>query len=178
MHNTGLSNADATGRRAPATVPASRYSELPALTFTRADWEAACWAAFGEGRAPAPCPVCHHTGFYAPRFEEPERRFRQCRFCGFTQEVGHMPERHRATAHDCAAWPQCARAPYVWWVKPRVASYRCPFCGERVMVSRVLVPPPADDPKHPWQRVPQRKVRSYYKQFWARWSCSRGRAEL
>lgn len=178
MHPTGLPNADATPGRVPGSAPPSRYAELPALPFTRADWETACWAAFGEGRAPSPCPVCHRTGFYAPRFEEPERRFRQCRLCGFTQEVEHMPERYRATVHDCATWPQCARAPYVWWLKPRVASYRCPYCGERVIVSRVLIPPPSDDPKHPWQRVPQRKDRFYYKQFWARWSCSRGRAEL
>ncbi|UCF41251.1 MAG: hypothetical protein JSW43_02655 [Gemmatimonadota bacterium] len=178
MRPPALSSTDAAPRRARADVPACRFTELPALPYTRGDWEAACWRAFGEGRAPAPCPVCHRTGFYAPRFQEPERRFRQCRFCGFTQEVGQLPERYRATVHNCVPWPRCARAAYVWWVKPRVASYRCPFCAERVMVSQALVPPPADDTKHPWQRVPQQKSRSYYEQFWARWSCSRGRAEL
>ncbi len=178
MQPAGQSPTAATGRRAPASVLPSRYSELPALAFTRADWERACWEAFGEGRAPAPCPLCHRTGFYAPRFEEPDRRFRQCRFCGFTQAVGRMPERHRATVHRCAPWPTCARAPYVWWVAPRKASYRCPFCGERVIVPRALIPPPADDPRHPWQQVPQRKSRFYYEQFWGRWACTKGRAEL
>jgi hypothetical protein len=151
---------------------------LPHLPFSRADWDAACFAAFGEGRAPTPCPDCGRTGFFGARIEEPDRRYRQCRFCGFTQDVDRPPQRFRPTVHACREWPQAAKASYLWWVAPGVASYRCPFCGDRVIVSQAAVPRPVDDRRHPWWMVPQRKSRFYYTEFWGHWAYSRGRVEL
>ncbi len=113
------------GTELPGTstiVAAAGTHFLPQLPFSRADWEAACFAAFGEGRDPAICPDCGRTGFYGPRIEEPERRYRQCRFGGFTQGVDRAPERYRPTVHRCTHWPSCAHAPYVWWVAPKVAT--------------------------------------------------------
>jgi len=169
------------GTESPGTstiVAAAGTHFLPELPFSRADWEAACYVAFGEGRDPATCPDCGRTGFYGPRIEEPDRRYRQCRFCGFTQEVDSPPQRYRPTVHRCAHWPSCAHTPYIWWVAPKVAAYRCPFCRGRVIVSKALVRRPADDPRHAWQHVPQRKSRFYYAEFWSNWEYTKGRVEL
>ncbi len=133
---------------------------------------------FRRGSRPRVLPGLRQDRLLRPRIEEPERRYRQCRFCGFTQEVDSPPQRYRPTVHRCAQWPGCARAPYIWWVAPKVATYRCPFCSERVIVSKALVKRPADDPRHGWQHVPQRKSRFYYAEFWSKWEYSKGRVEL
>ncbi|NIN11525.1 MAG: hypothetical protein GTN62_08470 [Gemmatimonadales bacterium] len=146
--------------------------------YTLTDWEEEAFATFGEGQAPGPCPECGRTGFYGPRVADPERRYRQCRFCGFTQDVGQPPTQYRPTAHSCGEWPQCARASYIWWVPPGLGSYRCPFCGEDVKVSEALVARPVDDPDHPWWRVPQRRKRFYYLRFWENWEYTKGRVHL
>lgn len=163
------------GARRSSRLTSQRAALEP---YTRADWDAETYAMYGEGRDPAPCPACSRTGFYGPRFEDPDRRYRQCRFCGFTQEVDRPPEQYRPAVHGCAKWPQVARAPYLWWAAPGVASFRCPFCLERAVVSRHLVPRPPDDPDHPWWKVPQRRKRSYYLRFWENWEFTRGRAFL
>jgi hypothetical protein len=151
---------------------------LPRLAYTRRDWEEDLMANFGEGRDPIPCPDCSRTGFYGPRIDAVERHYRQCRFCGFTQMVGQAWERHLPTAHDCDSWPECARAPYVWWVGPEVESYLCPYCGKRVTVSGSLVFRPAEDLSHPWWKVPQNRSKEYYSRFWENWEVSFGRVFL
>jgi hypothetical protein len=156
---------------APAPTPAP-------LTYSAAQWEEECLASFGEGRDPAPCPDCGRTGFYGPRIDATERHYRQCRFCGFSQMVGEAPVRHRPTVHGCQEWPDCARAPYVWWVSQEVESYLCPFCGKRVRVDQATVPRPVDDPSHAWWKVPQHRKRSYYLRFWENWDVTRGRVHL
>jgi hypothetical protein len=143
--------------------------------YARQDWDDECFAVFGEGRDPRPCPVCAHTGFYGPRITAPDRHYRQCRFCGFTQDVGGEPETYVPTAHACLKWPTCARAPYLWWVPAGTDSYRCTFCGEQVAVADARVVRPVDDPDHPWWRVPQGRNRFYYQRFWENWPVTQGR---
>jgi hypothetical protein len=122
--------------------------------YTERDWERENAALLG-GRPPGPCPRCGRVGFYGPRRSGPERKWRLCTFCGFAQDVGGPEGRYRPTAHGCAAWPEVAGAPYIAWVPPDVESYECPVCGGRVTVANALVVAPADDPGHPWWRVPQ-----------------------
>ncbi len=141
-------------------------------------WEEECFRAFGEGRPPAPCPACDRTGFYGPRFLDPDRRYRQCRFCGFTQDVDTAPTRYLPTVHQCDAWPECARAPYIWWVAPDTEAYRCAFCQGQVDVAISQVTPPFDDADHPWWRVPQDRKRFYYLRFWENWEVTKGRVHL
>ena len=135
-------------------------------------------AMFGEGRDPGPCPECRRTGFYGPRIDPTERHYRQCRFCGFTQMVAEVPTRYRPTVHSCSKWPECARAPYIWWVPPEVESYLCPFCSKRVAVAEAAIAPPADDAAHPWWKVPQDRSRAYYQRFWENWDVTKGRVHL
>lgn len=150
----------------------------PQRPYTAADWNAECYIAFGEGRDPAPCPACDRTGFYGPRVAEPDERFRACRFCGFTQHVGRGAERYVATVHGCEFWPECAKAPYLWWVRATRSSYTCPYCAKKVAVASHRVTPPADDRHHPWWKVPQGRKRSYYLRFWENWPVTKGRAYL
>jgi hypothetical protein len=141
-------------------------------------WEQEAFANFGEGRSPSPCPECGRTGFYGPRLDAAERRYRQCRFCGFTQAVGEPPVRCQAIVHGCADWPWCARAPYLWWVEPGVDSCDCPFCRKPVDVGAVEVLRPVEDEEHPWWRVPQNRSRFYYSRFWSNWAVTNGRVFL
>jgi len=141
-------------------------------------WDAEAFAAFGEGRNPSPCPECGRTGFYGPRLDVAERRYRQCRFCGFTQGVGEAPVRYRAVVHECAVCPSCARAPYLWWVSPGVSAWTCPFCDEWVDPGAAEVLRPVEDEKHPWWRVPQHRSRFYYSRFWSNWPVTHGRVFL
>ena len=170
---TGDERAPKAARNRPSIPPASPDSQ-----YTREAWDDECYAVFGEGRDPAPCPRCGHTGFYGPRIEEPERRFRQCRFCGFTQEVGKPSESYRPSVHGCDDWPEAGRAPYIWWVPLGVASYTCPFCRGLVTVSKTLTTAPIDDSNHPWRKVPQHRDRLYYLRFWENWPVTKGRAFL
>lgn len=160
---------------------ASREALPPRATgaaYALDDWDAEAFSSFGEGRDPASCPDCGRTAFYGPRIDDMDRRYRQCRFCGFTQPVGEPAGRHAATVHGCAPWPHCARAPYIWWVPPEADSYLCPFCGERVDVRDAQIGRPVDDPDHPWWRVPQDRKRSYYLRLWENWPVTRGRVYL
>lgn len=142
------------------------------------DWDAETFAGFGEGRNPASCPECGRSAFYGPRIDSTDRRYRQCRFCGFTQAVDEPAVRHTPTVHACDPWPECARAPYLWWVAPWVDSYPCPFCRQRVDVAAARVQRPVDDPNHPWWRVPQDRRSFYYRRLWANWPVTQGRTYL
>ncbi len=116
---------------------------------------------------------------------DPGRKFRACRFCGFWQEVGKKPVRFRPVAHDCEEWPQCAKAPYIWWVEPNEKWFNCVYCGKRAPVEGsnpfakgVLVRAPSDDQDHPWWRVPQNRPYQFYYRFWENWPATKGRAYL
>ncbi len=148
------------------------------LIYTQEDWDSECFLNFGEGRDPGPCPGCERVGFYGPRFEEPDRRYRGCRFCGFTQAVDGPPQWYRPVVHNCEGWPTIAKAPYIWWIAPGVTSYPCPYCSHKASVAECAITPPSDDPHHPWWRVPQGRNRSYYVRFWENWEATKGRVYL
>lgn len=146
--------------------------------YTRADWEAESFSIFAEGADPGACPQCGRTGFYGPRFADPDRRYRACRFCGFWQDVDGGAERYLPTAHACELWPEVSKAPYIWWIEPGTDAYDCPFCQEPVLVDSSTVPVPADTPQHPWWRIPQGRGQSFYQRLWRNWEWSTGRTML
>jgi len=161
------------------TPPAGFRIEVVRIgEYTRDDWDAESYSIFGEGGNPAACPECGRTGFYGPRFAEPERRFRACRFCGFWQDVDGPPTRYLPTAHTCDPWPELSHAPYIWWVSSDTDAYDCPFCGDPVIVAVAVVPTPAETPKHPWWKIPQNRPPSFYRRLWSNWECSAGRTIL
>lgn len=166
------------GRVADSTADSAALPIGPDQPYTLAAWDAECYSVFGEGRDPAPCPSCGRTGFYGPRMAEPEEHYRACRFCGFAQHVGGSAERYVPTVHGCDGWPECARAPYLWWAPPQRRSYTCPFCARKVSVKKGRVAAPVEDRDHPWWKVPQHRKRSYYVRFWDNWPVSRGRSYL
>ena len=153
----------------------SGANTAPVGAYVFETWEEDLYQAYALGADPSPCPQCGSTGFYGPRFAEPDLRLRSCRFCGFWQEIAEPPERATAVVHGCAAWPQAARAPYLWWVPPSASSLDCPFCEESVSVGKHCVTPPSDDPAHPWWKVPQTRGADYYRRFWANWGVTKGR---
>ncbi len=174
----GRAPSDPTTHVAHAS-PAGAARPLDAdSSYTIQVWDAECYAVFGEGRDPVPCPACGRTGFYGPRIAEPAERYRACRFCGFTQHVGGRPERYQPTVHGCDGWPECARAPYIWWVPPNRTAYTCSHCAKRVAVADHVVAAPAADSRHPWWKVPQHRTRAYYRRFWENWPVSKGRIYL
>ncbi|HEX9692302.1 MAG TPA: hypothetical protein VGA22_09420 [Gemmatimonadales bacterium] len=148
------------------------------LVYTPKDWDAEAYRNYGEGRNPAPCPVCRRTGFYGPRVVAPDYRYRQCRFCGFTQEAGGAPTEFRPIVHDCKDWPVVAKAPYTWWVSLNETTFHCPFCQAHAEIEQVAVAPPVRDSAHPWWKVPQHRTRFYYARFWDNWDYTKGRAFL
>ena len=155
------------------------------LPYTESDWENDCYSLFVERGDPRPCPVCGRTGFFGPRAADRGRKYRACRFCGFSQDVGEEPAQLRAAVHWCEEWPECARAQYVWWVPADEQTFTCPYCRRRApvesrnaFVRAVGVQKPSDDPAHPWHRVPQQCSYAYYLRFWENWRCTKGRVVL
>jgi len=167
--DTSVTKRDSIGIPTPAP-PAT-----PDVRYDPAAWDEECFAVFAEGRDPGACPQCGRTGFYGPRVGGRGRRYRACRFCGFHQDVGGLPDLARPTSHRCGVWPQVARAPYVWWLPPDEDEYLCPFCEERVRLEDARVRAPIDDPEHPWWKVPQERTRFYYARFWENWAFTKGR---
>lgn len=159
-------------------VPIPSLPAVDEVPYTQQNWDEETFALFAEGRDPPACPKCGRTGFYGPRVNEHTGRHRACRFCGFFQPVGGPVQRATPTVHDCGAWPEIARAPYVWWVEPARDAYVCAFCGDAVAVNGRRITPPADDPDHPWWRVPQARTRFYYARFWENWTFTKGRVFL
>lgn len=133
--------------------------------YTESDWDAENDALLG-GAEPAECPGCRRTGFYGPRRASPERKYGACTFCGFVQDVGEPAVRYRATVHRCEGWPRVAGAPYIHWVPPEEVSCPCPCCGQPVRAAEAEIPPPADDPDHPWWKVPQKMTQVDSLLFW------------
>lgn len=170
----------------------SKGTDRPAIseknqsaTYTETDWDGESYTLFAERGDPAGCPECGRTGFYGPRAAGGGRKYRECRFCGFAQDVGQPPIRLGPTVHGCEEWPACAKAPYVWWVHPNEESYKCPYCGKKVtVISRnffaksALITGPSEDPEHPWWRVPQNRTYAYYLRFWENWPITKGRVFL
>ena len=123
--------------------------------YTAADWQAEMGALRTAHAPPPTCPHCRRTGFYGPRQDEGHRRFRMCKFCGFTQDLDQAPVFYVATAHACHAWRRVAGAPYIWWVSPAAEVYACAYCSSSVTVQSARIAKPSDDPSHPWWQVPQ-----------------------
>ena len=159
--------------------------KMPAIHYSEQEWDEDSYSLFGERTDPKPCPSCGRTGFFGPRAADPGVKFRCCRFCGFYQVVGEEPVQLLPVVHKCDDWPECAKAPYVWWVHPNDQSFRCPFCGrESDITSRnvfkpgVLVDGPSETFDHPWKKVPQNRPYGYYQRFWENWEFTRGRVVL
>ncbi|HKI95031.1 MAG TPA: hypothetical protein VJ992_07045 [Gemmatimonadales bacterium] len=150
----------------------------PAVEYGPKEWEEEAFALFAEGRDPQPCPKCGWMGFYGPRVSTDGVRFRECRLCGFYQGIGEAPAVAQPIVHACDAWPEIARAPYIWWVPPGQARFRCPFCDTDIDTADHRVPIPASDANHPWWRVPQKRTRFYYSRFWENWPFTKGRVFL
>ena len=136
-----------------------------------------------EGINPPACPECGRTGFYGPRAADGIPKSRSCRFCGFSQRVLCEPTRLRPVAHDCDDWPDCAGAPYIWWIPMEERWYTCSFCGHRVavrggnsFVKSAAITAPSDDPSHAWWKVPQNQSYGAYYKYWENWRCTKGRA--
>lgn len=153
--------------------------------YTVREWEDATYAMAAERADPEPCPRCNRTGFYGPRAMDHGKKFRQCRFCGFLQDVGKAPVQLRPVAHACDEWPQVADAPYIWWIDPDEKWYTCPYCHKKAPVESTNpfmkgaeVKAPADDPDHPWRNVPQGASYATYLRFWERWPITTGRVVL
>ncbi len=165
------------------TDRASNRPEAKATAFTEEDWEDASYALLAERADPEHCPSCGLTGFYGPRALDDAPKFRECRFCGFYQQVGQQCSRRRPVAHDCDNWPEVAGAPYVWWVAADVRWYHCTFCDNPrvpVATSNVFskgsgIVAPSDDPQHPWWHVPQDQSYAFYYKYWNQWPSTKGR---
>ncbi len=154
-------------------------------TFTDADWEDQSYSLMAEQAPPTPCPNCGRTGFFGPRALDGQPKFVACRFCGYFQAVGQAPTRLRPVTHDCENWPQAAGAPYIWWIPMDEKWYVCHYCqrrlavaGRNAFVRGAAVTPPADDPNHPWWKVPQGASYDTYYKLWENWRCTKGRVFL
>ena len=155
--------------------------KLAKLKYTIEQWDDDSYALMAEGADPVHCPSCGFTGFYEPRALD-NKKFRECRFCGFYQEADEPVGRRRPVVHDCEEWPEAGGAAYIWWIPADERFYECNFCGQRAVVEKtnafqrsVEITPPADDPTHPWWQVPQDKSYSYYREYWEEWPCTKGR---
>ncbi len=153
--------------------------------YTVREWDDATYAMAAERADPEPCPRCNRTGFYGPRAMDHGKKFRQCRFCGFLQNVGKAPVQLRPVAHRCDGWPEVADAPYLWWIDPDEKWYTCPYCSKKAPVKSTNpfskgagVKAPADDPDHPWWNVPQGASYATYVKFWESWPITTGRVVL
>ena len=138
-----------------------------------------------EQADPLPCPDCGRAGFYGPRALDGKPKFRACRFCGFFQEVMQQPTRLQPVAHDCDNWPEAAGAPYIWWIAKSEKWYTCNYCARRIAVTQAspfmkgaAVTSPADDPNHPWWKVPQKASYDTYYKLWENWPATKGRVFL
>ncbi len=142
-----------------AVVPALR------LTYSEDDWQEEKQQ-LEAGADPGACPVCGRTGFYGPRDDEAGRRYRMCSFCGLLQNVGEAPTQLQPCVHSCGEVGTVAGAESITWVEPGKTYYGCPGCGREAEVEASLVIGPADDPDHPWRRVPQGLRQPEYVRFW------------
>ena len=134
-------------------------------SYTETEWQGEFRAVFAQRVSLPPCPRCNRSGFFGPR-KAKDRLYRLCKFCGSYQAVGGQAAQCVATAHNCPQWPIVAGAPYIWWVQPNEAQYRCPSCGDTVEVAAVTIKRPVDDRSHPWWQVPQGMSFDEASKFW------------
>ena len=172
------------GSIAPEST-AEADTQPSAVTFTDADWEDQSYALMAEQAAPSPCPNCGRTGFFGPRALDGQPKFLSCRFCGHSQPVNQAATRLRPVAHDCKNWPEVAGAPYIWWIAMDEKWYVCHYCKRRIAVARTnafmkdaAITAPADDPNHPWWKIPQNASYHTYYTLWEKWPCTKGRVFL
>lgn len=135
--------------------------------WSEEDWQAQFQRLQAGDLPPPQCPECGRAGFFGPRYADGPRHYWLCKFCGFYRATEQPPRHCHPTAHGCPAWPQIAGASYVWWTQTDEASYRCPYCGEHVLVEHARVTRPVDDETHPWWRVPQDLGFQEAAAFWA-----------
>ena len=50
--------------------------------------------------------------------------------------------------------------------------------GANAFIKGAAVTPPADDPSHPWWKVPQDASYDTYYKLWEKWRCTKGRVFL
>ena len=112
-----------------------------------------------SGGDPPPCPRCGRRGFYAPRFAEPDRRYRACKFCGLWQNVGKPP--HEIIRYECHQHPDGSEV--ADWKEPH-ESWDCPSCG-RHFTPEESVPWPSERPDHNWREWPLRGSQEEYSRF-------------
>lgn len=136
-------------------------------SYSEADW-CADTAHRDSGGDNHPCLQCGRRGFYGPRDDKRGRHYRLCKYCGLLQNVDDEPVQCISTAHCCAEWPHVAGAPYIWWVTPAEATYRCDCCGQSVDVASARISGPAEDPHHPWATLPDLIDQTTASPFWAR----------
>jgi len=96
-----------------------------------------------------PCPDCGSVGFYSPfLIEEPFRKYRGCKFCGFWQEcAGYYKEKVGGEPYRCNMFTCIVCGGYDWKV-PADLHPKCK-CGREYQ----KVPWPPQDSRHVFHRV-------------------------
>lgn len=130
---------------------------MTGFTYTDADWHAENQTLLAGGNPP-PCPRCGRRGFYAPRWAEPDRHYRACKFCGFWQNVDSPP--HEIIRYECTGHDHCVAD----WKEPH-ESWACPICGTSYTPT-AAVPWPAHNPKHCWNKAPASGTQADFAAFW------------
>jgi hypothetical protein len=129
----------------------------PSFTYTFEDWQNELHA-LRDGGDPAPCPRCGRRGFYEPKWAEPNRYYRACKFCGFWQNVGEDPM--NVIRYEC-------RAPDHWSADWKVATeaWSC-MCG-RTFTPDQRVSWPVNDKGHWWNEAPAYGTQADFRKFWS-----------
>lgn len=133
-----------------------------AKNYSAAEWRAED-VALKQGSDPQPCPWCKRRGFYAPRLADGDRKYRVCKFCGTSQDVGKDPckliryECQHPDGSEVADW------------KRRGEPWVCPITGcGREYGPEESVSWPNDDLGHWWGTAPESGTQADYEAFWRR----------
>jgi hypothetical protein len=135
------------------------------ISYTEAEWRAE-HAELKKGGDPSPCPWCDRHGFYAPRWAEGNRKYRMCKFCGVSQDVGEQPR--KLIRYECRHTNGSVRAGW----KPQDELWKCQTC-DAVLSPDQSVAWPIDDPKHPWRAAPEKGTQAEYQAFWGQLGADR-----
>ena len=136
----------------------SRSTKCLQLTYSLDEWQRDL-DALRANSDPPPCPCCSRRGFYEPKWAEPNRHYRACKFCGFFQNVDDAP--YDVIRYECRDPNHDVVAD---WKVP-TETWTCTLCG-RLYLPVQHVPWPADDPLHPWNQVPISGSQDEYRRFW------------
>lgn len=99
-----------------------------------------------------PCPNCKTVGFYGPKQdpeENPTRKYRACKFCGFWQEAwGNYIDKIGEAPYRCIA-VRCEKCQVYDWRAP-LDFYlgSCPNCKEQM----TKIEWASDDPNHAFHK--------------------------